>query len=243
MYRVSDIMPMVVDKLRGRSDLSGYGGSLGSNIPSWIHNAITDLTPNFPFEELVVSNAPVVNFVVGQNTYPINFFLAENGPPFSVVRAFFRYFVTSLTTSQTGITGSILKSRVTSVVYPMSVIPGLPVFWCQNNNSILFGFNPDQSYCVQMMYQRIHPFNLAQLPNDVIYMPPDWKEVLAYAAAIKGCEYLGMNDIAMDYYKKLHGDPKKPGNIGLLMEKASQLQRNITQNERQMQPVVHSYQY
>jgi hypothetical protein len=233
---------MVVDKLRGRGDLSAYGGQLGSDIPSWIHNAITDLTPNFPFEELVVANAPVVNFVVGQNQYPINFFLAENGPPFTMVRSFFRYFVTSLTTSNTGITGSALKNRVTAVVMPMSVIPGLPIYWCQNGQWILFGFNPDQAYCVQMVYQREHPFNLANLPTNTIYMPPDWKEVLAYAAAIKGCEYLGMNEVGMSYYKMLHGDPKKPGNIGLLAEKVSQLQRNLVTNERQMQPMVSSYQ-
>lgn len=242
MYTINSIIPMVADKLRGRSDVSSYGGQLGSDIPSWIHNAVMDLTTNFPFEELIVPNAPPVNFIVGQSQYPVNYFLAEHAPPFSSVRSFFRYFVTNLTTSNTGVTGSILKGRATSVVMPMSVIPGLPVFWCQNGNTILFGFQPDQAYVAQMIYQRVHPFNLTNLPACTIYMPGDWKEVLAYAAAIKGCEYLGMNEVGMNYYKMLHGDPKKPGNIGLLMEKKSQLERNMVLNERQMQPIVSCYQ-
>jgi hypothetical protein len=241
MYTVADVIPMVVDKLRGRSDLSQYGGAIGSDIPSWIYHAINDLTPNFPFEELVVDNAPPVNFIVGQARYPIAYFLAERLPPFSMVRSFFRYFVTNLITSPTGITGSIIKSRATTVVYPMSVIPGLPVYWCQNGNNILIGFNPDQAYVVQMIYQKKHPFTISNLLADPIFMPDDWKEVLAYAAAIKGCDFLGMNDVGIGYYQMLHGDPKKPGNIGLLAEKKSQMERNMNLNERQMQPIVHNY--
>lgn len=252
MYRISDIVPLVRDKLRGRSDLSDYSGAIGSDIPSWIYQAIMDLTPNFPFEELVIANAPITSFIMGQSSYPISYFLAENGPPYTMVRSFFRYFINSNNanggifqpynaTASSGVTGSVLKNRVTSVVYPMSVIPGLPTYWCQNGNSLLFGFQPDNTYQVQMMYQREHPFSLSNLPACTIYMPNDWKEVLAYAAAIKGCDFLGLNDIGMTYYKMLHGDPKKPGNIGLLMEKKSQLERNLVTNERQLQPIVSTY--
>jgi len=241
MYTINDLIPLVKDKLRGRNDLSVYSGKLGSDIPSWLYQAVRDLTPNFPFEELVVANAPIVSFQVGVATYPINYFLAENGPAFSSVRSFFRYFVTSNPVGSTGITGSVMKSRVTAVVYPMSVIPGLPTYWCQNGNQIMVGFQPDKAYQVQMIYQREHPFRLSDLPVCTVYMPADWKEVLAYAAAIKGCDYLGLNDIGVGYYKQLHGDPKKPGNIGLLAEKISQLQRNLVTNERQMQPIVSTY--
>lgn len=238
-YTISDLVPQVVSKLRGRGDLSSYGGSLGSDIPSWLHDSITDLTGNFPFEELVVTG-PFKSLIVGQSTYPLSFFLAENSPVFSTVRTFYRYFTTN-NPPNLGDVGSVLKGRVSSVVYGQSNIQGLPQWWTQNGMGILFGFNPDQAYTVQMVYQRKHPFTLKNLLVDTVYMPNDWKEVLAYAAAIRGCEYLGMNDVAIDYYKKLHGDPKKPGNIGLLTEKISQLQRNITQNERQLQPIVGEY--
>lgn len=240
MYKLSEVVPMVADKLRGRSDLSEYGGAIGSDIPSWIYHAINDLTPSFPFEELVVDNAPFFQFQVGLARYPIKYFLAENLPSFSMVRSFFRYFTTILP-PVLGNVGGIMKCRATGVVYPMSTISGIPSYWCQNGDNILFGFCPDQPYVGQMIYQRKHPFNINNLPTSVIYMPEDWKEVLAYAAAIKACDYLGMLEVGMQYYKLLHGDPKKPGNIGLLAEKISQLQRNMVTNERQLQPIVSRY--
>ncbi len=239
MFTVADIVPLVVDKLRGRGDVASYGGSLGSDAPSWIYHAINDLTPNFAFTELDVVG-PFFSFIVSQNTYGINYFMAENGPPFVKISSFFRYFTTIIPPIP-GNVGSVLKCRTTSVVVPMSNIPGIPTYWSQIGRTILFGFNPDQPYVGQMIYQRKHPFTISNLSGDPIYMPDDWKEVLAYAAAIKGCDYLGMQEVGLQYYKMLHGDPKKPGNIGLLAEKRSQLERNLTLNERQMQPIVGDY--
>lgn len=240
MFTVAEVIPMVVDKLRGRSDLSDYGGAIGSDIPSWLYYAINDLTPNFPFEELVADNAPFFQFQVGLARYPIKYFLAENNTDFSMIRSFFRYF-TTINPPVLGNVGGQMKCRLTSVVYPMSTISGIPTYWSQNGSNILFGFCPDQPYVGKMIYQRKHPFIIRDIPNCPVYMPDDWKEVLAYAAAIKGCDFLGMNEIGMIYYKQLHGDPKKPGNIGILAEKASQLQRNLVTNERQLQPIVCQY--
>lgn len=231
---------MVVDKLRGRNDLSDYSGTIGSDIPSWIYHAINDLTPSFPFEELVVDNAPFFQFQVGLARYPIKYFLAENNTDFTMVRSFFRYFTTILPPIL-GNVGGIMKNRATGVVYPMSTISGIPTYWAQNGNNILFGFCPDQPYVGKMIYQRRHPFIISNIPACPVYMPDDWKEVLAYAAAIKACDYLGMPEVGAMYYKLLHGDPKKPGNIGLLAERISQLQRNMVTNERQLQPVVMRY--
>jgi hypothetical protein len=106
---------------------------------------------------------------------------------------------------------------------------------------LLFGFQPDQAYTVFMRYQRPHPFQLNNLPTNKIYMPIDWKEIIAYAAAIKACDYLGMNDVGFGYYKLLHGDPKDPASVGLIQARQSQMRRNLSNNERQMQPVLRRY--
>lgn len=239
---IQDLIPSVVDKLRGRRDLSIYGGIPGSDIPSWIYQAILDLTPSFPFEELVMKG-PYVNFVVGQNEYLITFFLPSDDRKFTQIRSFFRYFNTTNPplTGDTNTTGNELKARNTMVVEPMSTIPGLPQYWCQNGNKLLFGFQPDQQYTVFMRYQRPHPFDIANLPASQIFMPENWREIIAYAAAIKGCDYLGMNDVGFGYYKLLHGDPKEPASVGLIQARHSQMRRNLSNNERQMQPIVRRY--
>ena len=162
MYTIAEVVPMVVDKLRGRGDLSTYDGAIGSDIPSWIYHAINDLTPNFPFMELSIPG-PLFQFVVGQNYYPINYFLAENGPPFTMVNSFHRYF-TSTPPPYLGQVGGPIKCRSLAVVRPMSDIPGIPTYWAQVGDNILFGFNPDQGYYGQMYYQRKHPFVIANLP-------------------------------------------------------------------------------
>jgi hypothetical protein len=239
---IQDIVPLVQDKLRGRSDLSVYGGTPGSDIPSWIYQAILDITPSYPFEELII-RGPYVNFVVGLAEYPVGFFLPNDQPPFTQVRSFFRFFNTTNPplTGATNVVGNALKARNTFTVEPMSTIPGLPQYWCQNGAMLLFGFQPDQAYTVFMRYQRPHPFNLRDLPSSVVYMPEDWREIVAYAAAIKACDYLGMNDVGFGYYKLLHGDPKEPASVGLIQARQSQMRRNLSNNERQMQPIVRRY--
>jgi len=238
---IHDLIPMVQDKLRGRVDLSAYSGTPGSDIPSWIYEAILDLTPSYPFEELI-ARGPYVNFVVGQAEYLLSFFLPPNSR-FTQVRSFFRFFGTTNppTTNATNVVGNQLKARTTMVVEPMSTIPGLPQYWCQNGNKILVGFQPDQTYTVFMRYQRPHPFDLKNLPAAQIFMPEDWREVIVYSAAIRACDFLGMNDVGFGYYKLLHGDPKQPTSVGLLQARESQLRRNLSNNERQMQPIVRRY--
>lgn len=242
MATIQDLIPQVVDKIRGRSDLSDYGGHLGSDIPSWICSAIKDLTPSFPFEELV-AKGPYVNFIQFQPEYSIIYFLPSSDTRFTMIRSFFRYFTTDNPplVGATNTTGNQIKSRATAVVEPMSTIPGLPQYWCQNGSKLLFGFQPDQEYTVFMRYQRPHPFDLDNLPSQQIFMPDDWQEVIAYAAAIKACDFLGLNEVGFGYYKLLHGDPSNPQSVGLIDARLSQLRRNLTINERQLQPIISRY--
>lgn len=239
---IKDLTGVVADKLRGRTDLITYGGDLGSDIPSWIIEAVWDITPDLPFEELIVPG-PFVNFIVGQAEYPVSFFLDPNNKQdeFTDVRNFTRYFSTDIPPALGQPSGE-LKVRASSVVQSRSNIPGLPSVWCQNGSKLLFGFNPDQPYTVFMRFQKKHPFvlrnNLNGILSQTVFMPNDWREIIAYAAAIKGCDYLGMNDIGTNYFQKLHGDPKRPADLGILKQKATQLQRNLNHNERQLQPVV-----
>ena len=249
MFTVNDVALQVQDKLRGRQGLNYYNGRLESNIPSWIYQAVVDITPNVDFEELIIKG-PYVNFQLGVAEYPIDYFENKDNPRFVKIRSFFRFFTTQNppplptalnVTGPSQQTGSWLKSRAPSVIEPMSVIPGLPTHFCQNGRTFLFGPAPNDTYTVFMRFQQKHPWNIATLPTNPILMPDDWQEVVAYLAAIKGCEHLGMNEVANMYYMKLHGDPKKPGDIGLLTQKRTQLARNLDINERQLQPILTRY--
>ena len=242
---INDLIPAVIDKLRDRQDVT-------TTIPYWIASAIIDLTESYPFEELAFNGAPVVNFNPGQSEYTYSYFLGqETKVQVTRILSWFRFFSTTGSRGQVssdGSVGSAMKYREVQVVEPMSVISGLPFVWSQVGQTILVGFNPDQAYATYVRFQEEHPFvggevvpQNQQLGNTRILMPRDWREILIYAAAEKGCDNVGMDDIGTLYHQKLWGngdpDPRKR-TIGLIEARQSQQQRNTGQNERQLQPMV-----
>jgi hypothetical protein len=230
---IKDLVVGVREKLRGRDDFD-------DRIPIWIKETILDLTMSYPFEDLGVKG-PLSNFVPSQSEYDINFFLEGLGKPFTRILSWFVFYTPDGTVIPGSSTGFNIKGRALQVVEPMSVIPGIPCLYAQNGRTLLVGFMPNVAYATYMRVQIVHPFIENNLLQTEVRMPVDWKDIIEYAAAIKGCDAVGMTEVGNGYLQKLHGDPKEPGNIGLIQARQSQQRRNLTNNERQLQPVVRRF--
>ena len=232
---IRDFIQGVTDKLRGRDDIV-------DRIPNYIRSAILDLSQNYEFEELRVKG-PLTNFIVNQSSYPKKgsncIFINPGDDAITFIVTWFVYYSTTVTIGQS--TGMEIKARTPRVVEPTSMISGIPTYYTIIGNEILVGYLPNQAYATQMRYQRQHPFSLGtQLINSTVFMPDDWKEIIEYAAAEKGCDDIGMNDIGILYHQKIYGNPQKKV-PGIIAERQSQQQRNLTYNETQLRPVVKRY--
>lgn len=232
---IKDLIPGVRRKLRGRDDRD-------EDIPFYIKDAILDLTQNYEFEELKVPG-PVTNFVTNQAVYSKkgsgNIFINPGDDSLTFISTWFVYYGTTVEVGVT--TGMEMKGRAPRVIEPMSKILGIPSYYCIHGPNIIVGYLPNQAYACQMTYQRQHPFKQdSVISGSQVYIPDDWKEIVEYAAAEKGCDDIGMNDIGVLYHQKLYGNPQKR-TPGIIMERESQQQRDLSTNETQLRVVVKRY--
>jgi len=245
---VKSLVPGVVRKLRGRTDLTDV-------IPIYIKKAVLDFSQNYEFDELRYTG-PLGHFIQGQSQYPINYFTQEGHDKVTFVVSWFCFFGTSgaigqtfATNTGTNNTGNNLKYRQPRVVENMSVIPGIPVVYTQvgeqrSIGNYIVGYSPNQNYATYMRYQIEHPF-----PNDEdakliaatnIQMPHDWADLIEYAAAEKACDDIGMLEVGTLFHQKLYGNPSKR-TPGLIAERLSMQQRQSEYNNRQLRPMVRRY--
>jgi hypothetical protein len=252
---VNDLIQGVVDKLRGRDDLT-------SRIPDAIKKSVLDITQSTEFEELKVIG-PFSNFIQNQSVYPLrggdssgvqgNPFIYDADVRLTFIKNWFIYTDTSGIITPGQSTGYNIKERDQRVVEPMSKILGTPSVCCivgdkATNGVIMVGNMPNNPFATQMTYQRQHPFPsmsapLSSLLQQHIYMPHEWQDIIEYAAAEKLCDVIGMTDVGTLYHQKLYGYKDKYGsdNPGLIQERRN-LQNNMLQyNERALKPVVRRY--
>lgn len=232
--KVKNYVPGVRALLGNRLDLDDQIGNA-------LIAALLDITTNYEFEELRVPG-PIVNFKVGVASYTLDYFI---NPQDTDPTQFIDFFVW-LTTSNPpnlGITGFEIKYRRPMVVKPMSVISGVPVKYTQIGRNLIFGFCPDQAYSVQMSYQKRHPADVFGSSDfdQTVFLPIDWNQILTYMAAMFVADNVRMLDYADRYRIRLYGDPKKPGDLGLIQARLNQQTRDMSQSERQLQPVVGRY--
>jgi hypothetical protein len=91
-----------------------------------------------------------------------------------------------------------------------------------------------------MRYQIQHPFSNPPVLTDEIFLDDDWREIIEYAAALRGAGDLRMLDYATQYHNTLYGDPKKPADVGLLTARASIMENDIVSSQglRQIRPLM-----
>ena len=245
---VKTLVPGVVRKLRGRTDLTDV-------IPIYIKKAVIEFSQNYEFDELRYTG-PLSSFTTGQSQYPINTFTQEGHDKVTFIVSWFCFFGSSGTigttfppsTNNTN-TGNVLKYRQPRVVENMSVIPGIPVVYTQvgeqrSIGNYIVGYSPNQNYATYMRYQIQHPFPEDSDPKIIaatyLYMPEDWQDIIEYAAAEKACDDIGMLEVGTLFHQKLYGNPSKR-TPGLIVEKLSTQQRQSEYNNRQMRVMVRRY--
>lgn len=248
---VNDLIQGIIDKLRGRDDLT-------PRIPDVIKKVVLDLTQSIEFEELKITG-PLVNFVQNQAEYPL--YGGPSGNPFinsadvrlTFIDSWFIYVNQSGSITPGQSTGFEIKQRSLRTVEPMSKILGIPSICCvygdkATNGVVIVGNMPNYPYATQMRYQRQHPFppESAAFNTQIqqrIYMPHEWQDIIEYAAAEKLCDNVGLNDIGTLYHQKLYGYKDKRGNEmpGLIQVRRTVQDQMTDFNERQVKVVVRRY--
>jgi hypothetical protein len=100
---------------------------------------------------------------------------------------------------------------------------------------------------VYLPYQIRHPFNGDNLLISPLYVPPDWHDIIAYAAAERGAVTLRWNDQADYLHKLLYGDPASQmrdgvlARPGLISAKVMQQERDRRLSTIQICPAVSRY--
>jgi hypothetical protein len=91
-----------------------------------------------------------------------------------------------------------------------------------------------------MRYQIQHPISNPPVLTDEIFLDDDWREIIEYAAALRGAGDLRMLDYATQYHSILYGDPSKPRDVGLIAARVSMLENDMVSNQgmRQIRPLI-----
>lgn len=232
MATINDLVSSVVDKLAGRVDAA-------ERAPKWIKRTIEELTESYPFIELE-EIGDTKTFTIGTAVYNKTFFTkgAVKATMFNELAVYIDYPNNSKTNP--------IFFRELQVVSPMSKIAGLPCFWTQHGDDLIFGLNPNNPYSVYARYQREHPFDSC-LVNTTIKMPSSWEEIVEYGAAERGAIELRMLDYVTMYHAVLFGDPEfelssgAKGKPGLIFRRLSQHDRNSSNNAKQLPPQQKRY--
>lgn len=238
---IGDLINKVVAALQNRQDATENQANPDMRPSRWIRDALREITANLPFEELRQPNPP--NVIIG--------------PGRGVGGSSYKYKVSVFVNSGDDVTLMedpviFLDPPTNSVPHPMDyltpkaiasyfVVNGIPYNYTRFGDQFWFGVQPQQNYTVFLPYQIRHAFNEDNLLASTVGVPPDWFDIIAYAAAQRGAIALRWNDQAEFLYKLLHGDPKNPANLGLLKEKLMQQDRDRRLSTISVTPVVQRY--
>ena len=243
--------PSVLEKLNYLNSIEN------GEAARWIVSAIRNITDTYPFDELCLNNLPFVQLIVGQSLYPIAYLCA--GQNFNISRIdSFLWQVSANSGSQNssafgnGLPGNPsgtnvcveLKWRSIKVVAANSQIQATPIMYTTYGQSssvkgltgILIAFQPNQPYLVQLRPQIKHPF--VDGINDEILVPDAWLEVVACTAAMIGAQVNRMADNIKTLQVTLFGDPKNPGDPGLIKMLTSSRAQMSNVNERMLNMMV-----
>jgi len=212
-----------------------------------IRKAVLELTNDYK-HPLLEATGPLTNFVAYQNSYSPNYFLNTGDANLDVmkVNSFFLYnnpylapsAINSLTNS-----GYDLKFRSFDSIEVLLNIPGVPLYWSRNNNQILIGSMPDNTYDCYMRYQKQHPNSETVngfSTGTAILMADEWQETLEYAAALRVAPQVNLSGKRTELREALYGNQKFQetsgieGSPGLIFGLTSQRNRDQATTTRRM---------
>lgn len=228
----------VWNKLSQRADVITYG-------VQWLADAIMELSQSYPFQGLQ-RTGPVVQMTTGTYQYPFSTWVAAGDIPTfgttanpKLIPSFYMFY-NNPTASVPGYNPGIgLTYKTIDSLELMFSTPGTPAYWSRYNNNVFIAPQPTNSYYSYMRYQIQHPFSNPPVLADTFLLDDDWREIAEYAAALRGAGDLRMLDYATQYHNILYGDPKKPGDLGLISARVSMLENDIvsSQGMRQIRPM------
>lgn len=244
---VQDLIAGVTRKLGNRTDTDAVA-------PLWIRDAVLEITESYDFSELQTTG-PLVPFVRNQCRYASTYFTNSNERA-TRIGSWFRFNQGTPTSIQdTTLNGMMLKFRTKPVVEQMAKNTGATSKYARISDTLLIvGPSPDQAYYSFQNYQKEHPFPedtvdnnavTGSLLNTTLFIPKSWKLIVEFWASRLGALEKRMLDVAAGYHEVLFGDPnfQKTGDLskgtpGLIFHRVSQFERDASQNERALQPVV-----
>lgn len=248
MATINDMILPVVKLLGNRGDVAALA-------TQEIADACTELSNNYPFEELR-ETGPLVQFTSGQNTYSPSFFLTTGTTPprvFNKVVSWFFYLQPPVNLSTVGSVGYAnpgynLRFRDIEDMEVLANTLSLPQFWSQlGTGDLIVAATPNQSYYTYMRYQFLQLFTSpVALNSDPILLPNTWWDIIQYASAERIALQLRMQDVADRFHTKLFGDPEFQrssggrGQPGLIARRISQTQKNQSRSTRSVRMIGRS---
>lgn len=243
--KIQQLIPRVQAALQNRTDVTESQSNPEMRPSAWIRDALREITANLPFEELRQANPPQVTIgpnlgvgsIGGQASYqyPVSYFL--NGGDDVTLMEDPVIFLNSSLSGPATTTSAIpypMEYLTPKAIVPLLGIPGgIPYYYTRFGPYFWFGTQPGQNYTVYLPYQIRHPFNDDSLLQSWVCVPPDWFDIIGYAAAERGAIALRWNEQSDYLHQKLYGDPSAKVPLpGLIQERIMQQNR-----DRRLSPV------
>lgn len=231
----------VWQKLSQRNDIAASG-------PQAIADSCLELSQSFPFAGLQRTTTNPVQMTNGIYQYPFSTWVNTGDIPTPVnqynanpklIPSFYMFYNVPLA----GVTGynpgiGLTYKSIDSLELMFST-PGTPAYWSRYQNQVFIAPQPNNTFYSYMRYQIQHPFKQPALLTDLFLLDDDWREIAEYSAAVRIAGNLRMLDYAGQYKATLYGDPKKPGDVGLITARVSQMENDTVSNQgmRQIRPM------
>lgn len=233
---IGDLVPEVVDHLQQRTDVADLA-------PKYIKRSLQEITIAYAFEELR-RPGPTVQLTVGQNDYPINFFVysQDDYTSLEVLSVYVDY-------PQNTVRHALdYKTPKAFETISSPATKGIPSWWTRFGANISVAPTPVSTYSVRSKYQIRHPFpSDDSLMGAPIYIPADWEEIVSLSAAMRIAFIRGMSDRRQEIHDMLYGDPEFQmsdglrGRPGLIAARRLQVERDQRFNSRSVGIVVPRY--
>ena len=248
--QIQNLYPGIVNKFGGRTNF-GPAANTNALYVSAVQGAIRELTETIEFEELKVIS-PIVPLIMGTANYSISQFIPTGQLTWDITDILdWGYW---LQPNSTNGPFRIIKYRRIPTVDMFqfgTTAPAPPVYFSRfgspwgisgAGSELQLGPIPDQFYLSFMRFKARHPFT-TNIYDSPIYLPDSWQEILEYAACLRLAVNEGSEKYAQIFKAILFGDPKSPGDLGLLNGRKQQMERDANHNERQISVITGSFSY
>jgi hypothetical protein len=262
---IGDLIPEVKSWLQNRSDVTedpSQQPNPAMRPSAWIRDSLREITASQQFEELRTTGplkniGPGLGYNGSNYQYLISYFL-DSGADYTMMEDPV-IFLTPTQAMSVGLVGTSVSSSNSTVGYPMDYVTpkaiqsilfisgGIPFKYTRYGNQFWFGTQPGTNYQVNVPYQIRHPFIDTELVASPVYVPADWLDIIAIAAAERGATKLRWNEQSSFLHQMLWGDPATQmkdgvlGMPGLVTARKLQMSRDKRLSTVQFMPIVSRY--